>query len=134
MHLNNFLLVHAVPLCFIFFIGACPNILTIQLKRFNNLLQKIRKHLPFPITLNLQPFCENPVSDCLYDLYAVLVHQGYSCFSGHYYSYVKNSNGEWYEVPRNLVFCLFLVRWMMNGFGFVLWRMCRMMMLISCFI
>lgn len=32
----------------------------------------------------------------MYDLYAVLVHAGSTCFSGHYYCYVKNSNGIWY--------------------------------------
>ena len=31
-----------------------------------------------------------------YQLYGVLVHFGFSCHSGHYYCYIKNSNGIWY--------------------------------------
>ncbi|KAF8956746.1 Ubiquitin carboxyl-terminal hydrolase 36 [Entomortierella lignicola] len=33
-----------------------------------------------------------------YSLYAVLVHAGGSCHSGHYYCYVKSSNGIWYSM------------------------------------
>lgn len=31
-----------------------------------------------------------------YKLYAVLVHSGFSCHSGHYYCFVRNSNNFWY--------------------------------------
>ena len=31
-----------------------------------------------------------------YHLYAVLVHSGVSCHSGHYYCFVVASNGAWY--------------------------------------
>lgn len=34
----------------------------------------------------------------IYDLYAVLIHVGHECWSGHYYCYVKNSNNTWYQV------------------------------------
>lgn len=33
--------------------------MTFHLKRFNNVLMKINKHIDFPLSLNLQPFLTN---------------------------------------------------------------------------
>ena len=38
-----------------------------------------------------------------YDLYAVLVHQGASTRSGHYYAFIKNNNGVWYKMDDDSV-------------------------------
>lgn len=73
-----------------------PMILTIQLKRFNNSLMKINKYVRFTEKLELTQFMINQKKPVFYDLYAVVVHQGSQMWSGHYYSYVKNSNNMWY--------------------------------------
>lgn len=39
----------------------------------------------------------------MYRLYAVLVHSGFSCNSGHYYCYVKAPNSAWYEMNDSRV-------------------------------
>ena len=56
--------------------------------------------------LNLNFFQLDPV---MYKLYGVLVHAGYSCNSGHYYCYVKGSNGMWYEMNDNRVSSHFIL-------------------------
>jgi len=38
-----------------------------------------------------------------YKLYGVLVHHGYNCHSGHYYSFIKASNGLWYKMDDSRV-------------------------------
>ena len=38
-----------------------------------------------------------------YRLYAVLVHSGYSSNSGHYYCYIRASNGIWYQMNDSIV-------------------------------
>ncbi|KAI8929845.1 hypothetical protein BC831DRAFT_442317 [Entophlyctis helioformis] len=47
------------------------------------------------------PFCPRGLfwihsSQTMYDLFAVLVHSGSSCHSGHYFSFVKAPDGNWY--------------------------------------
>lgn len=59
---------------------------------------KINKYMNFPNELNLNKYVDHPTEDSIYNLYAVLVHQGHQMWSGHYYSYVKNSNNIWYLV------------------------------------
>lgn len=85
-------------------IHTAPMILTFQLKRFDytrsSLGTKINKFVEYPETLDLSPFMSSPSSETTttarYKLYAVLVHSGFSMKSGHYYNFVKNSNGLWY--------------------------------------
>lgn len=81
-----------------FSIHRCPNILMLQLKRFSNFMgNKIHKDLSYPSKLNLAPYMSSkPASGLWYELYAVLVHSGFSCNSGHYYAYAKAPNGQWY--------------------------------------
>ncbi|XP_037259045.1 ubiquitin carboxyl-terminal hydrolase 36 isoform X2 [Falco rusticolus] len=88
-----------------FTIHRPSNVLTISLKRFADFHGvKITKDVEYPEILNIRPYLSqsngHPV---LYKLYAVLVHSGYSCHSGHYYCYVKASNGQWYQMNDNLV-------------------------------
>ena len=39
----------------------------------------------------------------IYDLYGVLVHQGHSMHSGHYYCFVKAPNGVWNKMDDSTV-------------------------------
>lgn len=75
-----------------------PRVLIIHLKRFDNFGRKVKKYIQYGNDLNLN-FLKNNINsneDVRYRLYAVLVHEGFSTFSGHYYCYVKNSNDVWY--------------------------------------
>ncbi|XP_057777404.1 ubiquitin carboxyl-terminal hydrolase 15 [Salvia miltiorrhiza] len=83
-------------------IKEAPNILTIVLKRFQEgNYGKINKCITFPEMLDMIPFMTG-TDDIppLYMLYAVVVHLDTSnaSFSGHYISYVKDLQGNWYRV------------------------------------
>ena len=80
-----------------------PLILTIHLKRFNNYLMKINKFVKFSEKLELKQFTKDPKKQLSYELFAVAVHQGSQMWSGHYYSYVKNSNNLWYVMNDETV-------------------------------
>eukprot|EP00111_Clytia_hemisphaerica_P005319 TCONS_00015364-protein len=88
-------------------IHKAPNVLTLQLKRFDFSKMfggKISKDIHFPEDLNIRPYMSNTkLEPVFYKLYAVLVHSGYSCNSGHYYCYVRGSNGIWYEMNDSRV-------------------------------
>lgn len=83
-------------------IAKLPSVLSLQLKRFDftfsNHGEKNTKPVNFDEILDIAPFSIHGAKNTLYYLYAVLVHSGYSCHSGHYYCYVKNSNGTWYQM------------------------------------
>ncbi|XP_047966144.1 ubiquitin carboxyl-terminal hydrolase 15-like [Salvia hispanica] len=83
-------------------IKEAPNILTIVLKRFQEgNYGKINKCITFPEMLDMIPFMTG-TDDIppLYMLYAVVVHLDTSnaSFSGHYISYVKDLQGNWFRV------------------------------------
>jgi len=75
-----------------------PNILAIDLKRFNNRFQKNQIHVSFPINdLDLSPYVIGyKKTNYKYDLYGVCNHSG-GVMGGHYTAYVKNANGKWYH-------------------------------------
>jgi len=75
-----------------------PKILCVHLKRFTFTGQKINRHIAFETKLELGSFMSNNKNHprLSYNLYGVLVHAGSSCHSGHYYCYVKSSDGVWY--------------------------------------
>ncbi|KAF9161204.1 Ubiquitin carboxyl-terminal hydrolase 36 [Mortierella sp. AD011] len=77
-----------------------PKILCVHLKRFTFTGQKINRHVTFETKLELNSAMSTNKKhpDLSYSLYAVLVHAGGSCHSGHYYCYVKSSNGIWYSM------------------------------------
>lgn len=84
-------------------IETAPNVLVLQLKRFDAMFGKIKKHIEFADTLDLGPRMAAGSVDrtrgrCKYALHAVLVHAGYSTDAGHYYAFVKGSSGQWYEM------------------------------------
>jgi ubiquitin carboxyl-terminal hydrolase 16/45 len=78
-----------------------PAVLTIHLKRFQHTmsnLRKVNKHVQFPLTLDLAPFCSSTslsmptvqagVSEIQYTLFGLVEHSG-RLQSGHYTAYVK---------------------------------------------
>ncbi|NXW52549.1 UBP42 hydrolase, partial [Nyctiprogne leucopyga] len=88
-----------------FTIDRVPRVLTLCLKRFEGFTgRKISKAVGYPEYLDLRPYTSQTSGEPLvYSLYAVLVHSGGSCHGGHYFCYVKASNGLWYEMDDTSV-------------------------------
>ena len=75
-----------------------PSILVIDLKRFNARNQKNQILVSFPLeNLDLSKYVIGYKKNTYkYDLYGVCNHSG-GVLGGHYTSYVKNANGNWYH-------------------------------------
>ncbi|KAK9268687.1 hypothetical protein L1049_000447 [Liquidambar formosana] len=76
-----------------------PNVLVIQLKRFEGIYGgKIDKAIAFEEVLVLSSFMCKASQDPQpqYHLFGTIVHSGYSPESGHYYAYIKDAMGRWY--------------------------------------
>ncbi|KAM3859860.1 uncharacterized protein usp42 [Diretmus argenteus] len=88
-----------------FTIHRSSNVLTVSLKRFANFSGgKITKDVRYPEYLDLRPFMSQAQGEPqVYGLYAVLVHSGFSCHAGHYFCYIKASNGQWYQMNDSSV-------------------------------
>ncbi|XP_017273910.1 ubiquitin carboxyl-terminal hydrolase 42 isoform X2 [Kryptolebias marmoratus] len=88
-----------------FTIHRSPNVLTLSLKRFANFTGgKITKDVKYLEYLDLRPFMSQCQGEAqIYGLYAVLVHSGFSCHAGHYFCYIKASNGQWYQMNDSSV-------------------------------
>lgn len=89
-------------------IESCPNVLVVQLKRFDMMFGKIKKHIEFPVSLDISAGMSKGSEDrrrgrSKYELHAVLVHAGFSTDCGHYYAFVKGSSGQWYEMNDDTV-------------------------------
>lgn len=76
---------------------SLPSILVISLKRFNNFNRKNQKLVTFPIdNLDLRKYAKGYEKESyIYDLYGICNHGGGS-MGGHYTSFVKNANENWY--------------------------------------
>ncbi|XP_053327239.1 ubiquitin carboxyl-terminal hydrolase 42-like [Spea bombifrons] len=87
-----------VTACKRFTIHRTSNVLTLSLKRFASFTGgKLSKEIKYPEYFDIRPYTSNPNGEpIIYDLYGVLVHSGFSCHSGHYFSYVKASNDQRY--------------------------------------
>lgn len=74
-----------------------PDILVIDLKRFDSMNKKNQIMVDFPLkNLNLSKYVVGYNAESyIYDLYGVCNHSG-SSFGGHYTSFVKNANDKWY--------------------------------------
>ncbi|KAM3916634.1 ubiquitin carboxyl-terminal hydrolase 42 isoform 2-T2 [Leptodactylus fuscus] len=88
-----------------FTIHRISNVLTLSLKRFASFSGgKLSKEIKYPEYLNLRPYTSNPHGEpIMYSLYAVLVHTGLSCHTGHYFCYIKASNDQWYLMNDSIV-------------------------------
>ena len=75
-----------------------PNVLVIDIKRFNTRNKKNQILIDFPLeNLNLSKYVIGYNKDSYnYDLYGVCNHSG-SSLGGHYTAFVKNANGKWYH-------------------------------------
>jgi ubiquitin C-terminal hydrolase len=81
-------------------VSSCPEILIIQLKRFeysmaaNDLrYEKVNDQFLFAFEMDIGPITENPDVSQKYDLVGIVVHMG-SARAGHYFSHVKKGD-EW---------------------------------------
>jgi ubiquitin carboxyl-terminal hydrolase 8 len=81
-----------------FLFWSFPNILAIDLKRFNNKFQKNQILINFPFdNLDLSSYVIGYKKEhYIYELYGVCNHSG-GVMGGHYTAYVKNANGKWYH-------------------------------------
>ncbi|KAL2765988.1 ubiquitin carboxyl-terminal hydrolase 42 isoform 1 [Daubentonia madagascariensis] len=88
-----------------FTIHRSSNVLTLSLKRFANFTGgKIAKDVKYPEYLDIRPYMSQPNGEpIIYVLYAVLVHTGFNCHAGHYFCYIKASNGLWYQMNDSIV-------------------------------
>jgi len=75
-----------------------PNVLIIELKRFNNSNRKIRTIVNTELeNMDLSNYvCGYNADEYIYDLFGVGNHMG-SVLGGHYTANIKNSNGKWYS-------------------------------------
>ncbi|KAJ3347755.1 Ubiquitin carboxyl-terminal hydrolase 36 [Kappamyces sp. JEL0680] len=83
-----------------FVFNLAPNVLMVQLKRFGmygRFGSKVTRHVKFAEELSLEPFLSEESlqrgGNYRYRLVGILMHAGNTCNSGHYYSYVRLSNG-----------------------------------------
>ena len=98
-----------------------PKILIILLKRFGNNMRKNKDMVNFPLeNFDLSKYVVGYDSQMYqYDLYGICNHSG-GVLGGHYWAFVKNANGKWYnfndtqvsEIDRgslktNKAYCLF---------------------------
>ena len=76
---------------------SLPDNLIIALKRFNNNNRKNKELIDFPLTnLDMSGYVTGyNKEDYVYDLYGICNHSG-GTLGGHYTSYVKNANDNWY--------------------------------------
>ena len=87
--------------------------------RYGMMGGKVTRHIVFPEVLDVKPYVsrvssENSADEHRYRLYGVLVHEGHSTSSGHYYCYVMTADGSWYCMNDHIVscfFCLPQIRW-----------------------
>ncbi|KAL5716149.1 ubiquitinyl hydrolase 1 [Ranunculus cassubicifolius] len=83
-----------------------PNILVIQLKRFEGIHGgKIDRPISFEESLSLSNYMCKESQDAHpeYKLYGTIVHSGFSQDSGHYYAYIKDVLGKWYCCNDSIV-------------------------------
>ncbi|KAL3933713.1 MAG: hypothetical protein SGBAC_010275, partial [Bacillariaceae sp.] len=89
-------------------LATAPSILVCHLKRFaiNHFGHQLRlnKKISFPRRLEISDYMSqlNKATPPPYDLVGILVHQGQTCDSGHYLSYVKRL-GQWYKCNDNVI-------------------------------
>ncbi|XP_028103703.1 ubiquitin carboxyl-terminal hydrolase 21-like isoform X1 [Camellia sinensis] len=90
-------------------LNQAPSVAAFHLKRFKNdgsYVEKIDKHVEFPLELDLLPYTggdQNNDVELKYNLYAVVVHIGFSSTSGHYYCFIRSAPDAWYRLDDSKV-------------------------------
>ncbi|KAL8170615.1 hypothetical protein V2J09_022419 [Rumex salicifolius] len=98
-----------VPLKKQLLIDQAPSVATLHLKRFKgdgDYVEKIDKALEYPLELDLKPYTvgsEDENVDLKYELYAVIVHKGFSSTSGHYLCYIRSSPDKWFRIDDSKI-------------------------------
>ncbi|XP_043318318.1 ubiquitin carboxyl-terminal hydrolase 17-like protein 6 [Cervus canadensis] len=79
---------------------STSQVLVLVLKRLTQVSRAKRaQEVRYPQCLGLQPYTsERKAGPLGYVLYAVLVHSEWSCERGHYFSYVRAGNSQWYKM------------------------------------
>nr|XP_051688643.1 ubiquitin carboxyl-terminal hydrolase 17-like protein 6 [Oryctolagus cuniculus] len=79
---------------------SAGKVLLFVLKWFSDFTgEKLGGQVHYPECLDMRPYMSQQNGRPLdYVLYAVLVHVGLRCQSGHYFCYVKAGNGHWYKM------------------------------------
>ncbi|KAK7361184.1 hypothetical protein VNO77_03230 [Canavalia gladiata] len=87
-----------------------PQVAAFHLKRFKkdgSSVQKITSHVNFTLELDMQPYTSGNGNDnnvlLKYELYAVVVHRGYSHNSGHYFCCVRSTPDKWHMMNDSKV-------------------------------
>ncbi len=78
-------------------------VLTVHLKRFSPLGRKISHYVDYDDRLSLHPFMSEGQHGFSYSLYGVICHAGGGPNSGHYFAYVKDKDGRWWEMNDETV-------------------------------
>nr|DAD24048.1 TPA_asm: hypothetical protein HUJ06_025511 [Nelumbo nucifera] len=90
-------------------LDQAPLVAAFHLKRFKNdgsYVEKIDKHVEYPLELDLHPYtgCDQKNNVNLkYELYAVVVHIGFTPWSGHYYCFIRSSPHTWHRLDDSKV-------------------------------
>jgi len=88
------------------FIWEFPKILIVDFQRFklyNSIARKRQNFVHFDQTLDLSKYLIGKNSgECIYELYGISNHSG-SVNGGHYTSYIKNMNENWYSYNDTIV-------------------------------
>jgi len=81
-----------------------PRVFAVNLSRFSPLGQKIKHNIEFPIDeFDMSPYVSGySPQRYLYELYGVINHIG-NMNNGHYTSFVKNSQNEWYHFDDEVI-------------------------------
>ena len=69
------------------------------MKRFDGFMRKIKEFVRYPSLLNLSSYVPNNT----FELFGVLIHEGFSLNSGHYFSYIKGFDDKWYLMNDSMV-------------------------------
>ncbi len=78
------------------YILYCPEIIIIDLKRWINPYKKIQTLVTAEHDIDLEKYSIIKDNSTKYELYGVCNHSG-GTMGGHYWAYILNSNGKWYE-------------------------------------
>ena len=78
-----------------------PEVLIIQLKRYDMYGNKLKHKVEFPLVFSLQQYMSSSNGDEFYKLYGVVSHIGNHIRAGHYISYISHPSSQsvdWYRI------------------------------------